>query len=82
VPETTWLEINADFWPNEVAPELRGPGVSPNRSLAATADATIKPGDILTIALALSATMTDDVNIYGMEIWYRSNLAFTEINSR
>jgi hypothetical protein len=78
---TTWLEINADAFTGTVAPEL-GQGTS-NRSLSATADASIHPGDCLDINLALnSATGTDAVNIYGIEIWYRSNLAFSDINSR
>jgi hypothetical protein len=53
-----------------------------NRSLAATADASIKPGDILNISIVLSGAHTDAVNIYGIEMWYRSNLAFSDINSR
>jgi hypothetical protein len=77
----TWVEIVADakIPTTTVDASLRG---TTNRTLSATADASIKPGDILMIRMTLSATMTDDVNIYGANIWYRSNLAFSEINSR
>jgi hypothetical protein len=54
-----------------------------NRSLAATADASILPGDILSISLALAAAhATDACYIYGVELWYRTNLAFSNISGR
>jgi hypothetical protein len=77
---TKWVEINADAMKTTIDGSLSG---TANRSLAATADASIKPGDILQISLALSAAhATDACYIYGIEIWYRSNLAFSDINSR
>ena len=73
---TKWVMINADYWTN---PTTR---TTANRSLAATADATIKPGDILDVVLNSAAHTTDVIHIYGIELWYRSNLAFSDINSR
>lgn len=72
---TKWVEIVAD---------ARVPATgAANRTLAATADASIKPGDCLSIALALAAAHgTDACYIYGIDLWYRSNLAFSDINSR
>jgi hypothetical protein len=78
---TAWVEINADYWSSEIAPELRGTG-SANRSLAATADASIQAGDLLSITLTAASHTTDAINIYGLEMWYRSNLAFTNIGTR
>ena len=80
---TTWLEINADIKTGTIDPALGSPLSTANRSLSATADASLKPGDCLDIDINLnSATGTDAINVYGIEFWYRSNLAFTDINSR
>ena len=73
---TKWVMINADYW---TGPTTR---TTANRSLAATADATIQPGDILDLVLNSAAHTTDVIHIYGIELWYRSNLAFTEISAR
>ena len=73
---TKWVEVNADYWTDFTKRTA-------NRSLAATADASIKPGDCLQIQLNLSAAhATDACYVYGIELWYRSNLAFTDIRSR
>jgi hypothetical protein len=72
---TKWVMINADYWTDLTRSVA-------NRSLAAIADATIQPGDILDIVLNSAAHTTDVIHIYGIELWYRSNLAFTDINSR
>jgi hypothetical protein len=72
---TKWVMINADYW-TDLARNVA------NRSLATTADASIKPGDILNVVLTSAAHTTDLIAIYGIELWYRSNLAFTDINSR
>jgi hypothetical protein len=78
---TKWVEINADFnLPAPTAAQIAAG--TKNRSLAATADASIKPGDILDIVLNSAAHTTDVIHLYGIELWYRSNLAFSEINSR
>jgi hypothetical protein len=72
---TKWVEINADYWTDLTKQTA-------NRSLAATADASIKPGDALQITLTSAAHSTDAISIYALTLWYRSNLAFTDINSR
>jgi len=71
---TSWVEINADA--------IKTMDGSANRSLAATADASIKPGDCLTIVLTADAHTTDELDVYGINLWYRSNLALSDINSR
>ena len=76
---TAWVEINADAKTGTVDPSLSG---TANRSLAATADASIKPGDCLSIVLTTAAHTTDAISVYGVELWYRSNLAFSDIRSR
>jgi hypothetical protein len=77
---TKWVEIVADAKKTTVDGSLSGVA---NRSLAATADASIKCGDCLQITLALSAAHgTDAFYMYGVEMWYRSNLAFSDIRSR
>jgi hypothetical protein len=54
-----------------------------NRTLAATADASLKCGDNIQVTLTLSAAHgTDACYVYGVELWYRSNLAFTNVGSR
>jgi hypothetical protein len=78
---TRWVEINADYnLPHPTAAQIAAG--TKNRSLAATADATIRAGDALSIKLTTGTLTTDDLNIYAMEIWYRSNLAFTNIDNR
>ena len=72
---TKWIEINADMWTDFTKRTA-------NRSLAATADASIRPGDCLSVVLTTAAHTTDAISVYGVEIWYRSNLAFTDIRSR
>jgi hypothetical protein len=72
---TKWVAINADYWTDLTRQTA-------NRSLAATADASIQPGDCLNIVLTTAAHTTDAISVYGITIWYRSNLAFTDINSR
>jgi hypothetical protein len=72
---TKWVEINADMWTDFTR------RVS-NRSLSATADASIQAGDALSVVLTTAAHTTDAISVYGVEIWYRSNLAFTDIRSR
>lgn len=72
---TKWVEINADYWTDLTKQTA-------NRSLAATADASLKPGDSIQITLSTAAHTTDAISVYGIELWYRSNLAFTDINSR
>ena len=71
---TSWVEINADA--------KKASDGTANRSLAATADASIKAGDCLTIVLTSTAHTTDELDVYGINLWYRSNLALTNINSR
>jgi len=71
---SSWVEINADA--------IKTTDGSANRSLAATADASIKPGDCLTVVLTSGAHTTDDLDVYGLNLWYRSNLALSDINSR
>jgi hypothetical protein len=71
----SWVEINADYWTDFTRQTA-------NRSLAAMADASIKPGDLLSIVLTAAAHTTDAINIYGATLWYRSNLAFSDIASR
>jgi hypothetical protein len=78
---TAWYEINADYnLPAPTAAQIAAG--TKNRSLYSTADASIKAGDALSITLSSSAHTTDAISIYAMEIWYRSNLAFTDINKR
>ena len=78
---TKWVKLNCSASTSPVGAEA-GDGTS-NRSLSATADASLKCGDIIQVTLALSAAhATDAVNIYGLELWYRSNLAFTNISTR
>lgn len=72
---TKWVMINADYWTDLTRSVA-------NRSLAAMADASVKPGDILDIVLNSAAHTTDVIHLYGIELWYRSNLAFSDINSR
>ena len=79
---TQWVETNADYWNNLLAPELRSSSGAANRSLAATADASLQAGDIIVVNLNTTAHATDDINIYAITFWYRSNLAFTDVNSR
>lgn len=79
---TKWVAINCDAKKGTIDGSLDG---TDNRLLAATADASVKAGDILAISVNLSpspGTHSDSVDIYGIEMWYRSNLAFTEINAR
>lgn len=71
---TKGIEINCDA-------KVLATGAA-NRSLAATADASIKANDALTVRLTVSAAFTDDIDIYGIEMVYRSNLAFTDISDR
>jgi hypothetical protein len=71
---TKWVEIVCDA-------RVPATGLT-NRTLSTTADASIKPGDILDIVLNSAAHTTDVIHLYGIELWYRSNLAFSEINSR
>jgi hypothetical protein len=73
---TKWVEINADRWLDPLTK------LTTNRSLSATADASIQAGDCLSIALTTAAHTTDAISVYGIELWYRSNLAFTDINAR
>jgi hypothetical protein len=73
---TQWYEMNCDYWTDQISK------LTHNRSLYSTADASIRPGDALNVTLTASAHTTDAINIYGLEIWYRSNLAFSDINSR
>jgi hypothetical protein len=78
---TKWVRINCSRFTSGLQTEA-GTGVS-NRTLSATADASLKCGDIIQVSLNLSgAHATDACNIYGIEIWYRSNLAFTNISTR
>jgi hypothetical protein len=78
---TKWVEINADFnLPSPTAAQLAAG--TKNRSLAATADASVKPGDILDIVLNSAAHANGVLHIFGIELWYRSNLAFSEIGAR
>lgn len=72
---TKWVMLNADYWTDLTRQTA-------NRSLAATADASIQAGDTLDIVLNSAAHTTDVIHIYGIELWYRSNLAFSDINSR
>jgi hypothetical protein len=72
-----WVRINCSMWTDPITK------ATANRSLAATADASLKCGDIIQVSLALSAAhATDACYIYGIDLWYRSNLAFTNINTR
>jgi hypothetical protein len=78
---TKWVDINCARWASPIGAES-GQATS-NRSLSATADASLKCGDCIQVGLALSAAhATDACYIYGIEVWYRSNLAFTNISSR
>ena len=71
-----WVQINCDYWTDLTKQTA-------NRSLAATADASLKAGDVIQVTLALSAAhATDAAYIYGIDLWYRSNLAFTNISTR
>lgn len=72
-----WVEINASKRLGGAAPDSGG---TDNRT--ATGDDSIKAGDRLTVALTISAHATDAINFYGVEIWYRSNLAFTDKDLR
>jgi len=72
---TKWYEMNADAFTDFTK-------ATSNRSLSATADASVKAGDALSIILTSSAHTTDALSIYGAELWYRSNLAFTDIDAR
>lgn len=72
---TKWVEINADYWTDFTKRTA-------NRSLAATADASILPGDALNVVLTTASHTTDAISVYGVELWYRSNLAFSDIRSR
>ena len=71
---TKWVEFNLSRWTDFTQKTT-------NRTLATTADASVKAGDSLSIRLT-TAVLTDSLYIYGAEIWYRSNLAFTNINDR
>ena len=76
-----WVRINCSRWTDPIM-GASGNGTS-NRSLSATADASLKCGDIVQVSLALSAAhATDACYIYGLELWYRSNLAFTNVGTR
>lgn len=76
-----WVRINCSRWTSGLQAEA-GTGVS-NRSLSTTADASLKCGDIIQVSLALSAAhATDACYVYGIDLWYRSNLAFTNIGTR
>lgn len=78
---TKWVDINCDYnLPSPTAAQIAAG--TKNRSLAATADASIQAGDMLNIVLTTAAHTTDAIQVYGIEFWYRSNLAFTDINSR
>lgn len=77
---TKWIEFNMDFRLASPTAAQIAAGTR-NRSLAATADASIRAGDALTIRLT-TAALTDSLYIYGAQIWYRSNLAFTNIDAR
>jgi hypothetical protein len=76
---TRWVEMVCDAKKSTIDGSLSGIA---NRTLAATSDASIRPGDQLQVTLAASAHTTDAINMYGLEMWYRSNLAFTTINNR
>jgi hypothetical protein len=84
---TKWVRINCSRWTDPIMGES-GNGTS-NRSLSATADASLKCGDIVQVSLACAGGLSgnglhaaDAINTYGLEIWYRSNLAFTNIGTR
>jgi hypothetical protein len=72
---TKWVEINADYW-TDLTKQTK------NRAPAGAVASDIAPGDLLNIVLSTAAHTTDAINVYGIKIWYRSNLAFTDINSR
>ena len=78
---TKWVKITCSRFTSGLQTEA-GTGVS-NRTLSATADASLRCGDCIQVSLALSAAhATDALNIYGIELWYRSNLAFSNIGTR
>jgi hypothetical protein len=70
---TKWVDINADYWTDFTKRVVKRTG---------TGDVSLKPGDCVQVTLTSSAHTTDAINIYGISLWYRSNLAFTDKNSR